>query len=172
MTTAEDILIGSNAEELTAWSANGSWGFFRTMLRDVEMVEAARQFLPEGHPGKVGLQGIICRALDIMQFRWHGGRCGRGHTATVMLCADQMRLTNRFGSFSDLPQARERTKTMLEQVVRNDMESPLVAPGCKDPQAHRCLLRAWSELDKVGPENKAVEDALTIAFLSHNRTSR
>lgn len=164
-TMAEDILAGFNAEELAAWSKNGCWGSFRTNLRELEMIEAARGCLPEGHPAKQGLlQGTVDRCLNKVVSSYKG--YGR------MLCADQMRLLNLTLMFRDAPQARKQIKTILDKEMEKDAGEMKAAPGCQDPQAHWRLLRTWSTLNTEDHDNRVVEDVITDAIFSHNRKKR
>lgn len=163
--SAEDILSGFDEENLRAWSVDGRWGTFRMMLRDIEMVDAARVYLPEGHPAKEGLQGNIDRCIDKLVSSYYG------HIGN-MICCDQLRLFRLFRLFREVPQAKERIKGLLDQEVKKDVGEPIAAPGCQHPQAHRSLLKIWNTLDTEDYENMVVEDAIADAFLSHNRESR
>ncbi|KAL8752326.1 MAG: hypothetical protein Q9184_005766 [Pyrenodesmia sp. 2 TL-2023] len=172
MDTPQEILRDFNPEELALPSTQGRWDYFRTLLDDVEMVVAAREFVPEGHSVKAGLQGHICRFLGMT----HAACQQRhGHNSSKMLCADQMRLVNLFAALKGLPQARARIKEIIDDEIRNDtdkQDSIRVIPGCKDSQAHRSLLDIYNALGSGNNENKAVESAVIKAILSHNRQAQ
>lgn len=172
MDTAPEILRDSNAEKLAILSANTHWNCFRIMLRDVEMVIAARDFIPEGHSVKAGLQGHIYRFVALTLSACQ--QC-RGLESSRMFCADQMRLVNLFGTLKALPQARAQIKKILDEEIRNDasqMNKLKGIPGCRDPHAHRNLLNIFSALRPGDFENSAVEDAIIKAFISHNPEAR
>ncbi|KAL8918149.1 MAG: hypothetical protein Q9208_007501 [Pyrenodesmia sp. 3 TL-2023] len=172
MDTSHEILRDFNPEELALLSTKGRWDYFRTLLEDVEMVVAAREFVPEGHSAKAGLQGHICRFLGMT----HSACQQRhGHNSSKMLCADQMRLVNLFGALKGLPQARARIKKILDDEIQNDtdkLDNLRGIPGCKDSQAHRSLLDIYNALGSGDNENKAVEDAIVKAILSHNKKAQ
>ena len=102
-----------------------------------------------------------------------------------------MRLITLFDSSRDLPYAKDHIKSILRKQFdrmrlpsaheahgrsdsENYMRSPTAqeAPGCRDPQAHRGLLKIWLELETDNADNTAVEEAVRTAFLSHSRPRR
>lgn len=163
-----EILLEFDSDELAVLSTEGLWGSFRSALEDVETIATARIYLPEGHAMQSRLQGVLHRFLIKLE--------NRQTRITPMLCVDQMRLLTLFDSFKGLPQAKEQIKFMLQQQSdippspdesRNNIAQE--APGCRDPQAHRGLLKTWLGLDTDNADNKAVEEAVRTAFLSHSR---
>ncbi|KAL8916891.1 MAG: hypothetical protein Q9208_008293 [Pyrenodesmia sp. 3 TL-2023] len=162
------ILLEFDSDELAVLSTEGLWGSFRSALEDVETIATARIYLPEGHTMQLRLQGMLHRSLVKLENRQTSG--------SPMLCVDQMRLFTLFDSFKSLPQAKEQIKSMLQRqsdIPRSPDEPRSTvaqeAPGCRDPQAHRGLLKTWMELDTDNDDNKAVEEAIRTAFLSHSR---
>ncbi len=172
MDTANQILRDFNTEQLALLSVETRWGYFRMLLEDVEMVVAAREFVPEGHSVKAGLHNHIGRFLGMTHAACQQHR---GLDSSKMFCADQMRLVNLFGALKGLPHARTRIQKILDEEIRNDAyetKKLKEIPGCRDPRAHRSLLDIFSSLGSGDSENSPVEDAIIKAFLSHNPKSQ
>ncbi|CAO1605083.1 hypothetical protein XANCAGTX0491_008615 [Xanthoria calcicola] len=178
------ILLEFDSDELAVLSNEGRWGSFRSALQDVEAIATARIYLPEGHATRLHLQGILRSFLVEMQTKYHDGR-------SPMLCTDQMRLITLVDYVKDLPQEKEQIKNNLREQLntlrssiaqetprssdaQDNLQSSItqVAPGCRDPEAHRGLLKTWLELDSNNADEKVVEEAVRIAFLSHSRPRR
>ncbi|KAI4142354.1 MAG: hypothetical protein L6R39_004969 [Caloplaca ligustica] len=94
MEAPEHILLEFDHEELARLATHDGWGHFRTTLKDIEMVAVAREFLPQGHSTKAGLQDTICRSLGKVDSLY----CSRP-PEHQLLCADQLRLLNLYTTF-------------------------------------------------------------------------
>ncbi|KAI4173116.1 MAG: hypothetical protein LQ346_008477 [Caloplaca aetnensis] len=159
------ILLEFDSEELAVLSTEGGLGSFRSALADVETIATANIYLPEGHAMQSRLHGLVSRFLNTLANRQTAG--------SPMLCVDQMRLFTLSDALKDLPQAKEQIKSMLQRQFDNPQSSLAQdAPGCRDPQAHRGLYNTWMELDTNNADNKAVEEVIRNAFLSHSRPRR
>ncbi|KAL8656475.1 MAG: hypothetical protein Q9226_002648 [Calogaya cf. arnoldii] len=82
----------------------------------------------------------------------------------------QLRLQGILQSFLTKLQTQHNDAAVLKTTCRSPITQE--ASGCRDPPAHRGLLKAWMELDSDDADKKAVEESIRVAFLSHSRPKR
>ncbi|KAL8903036.1 MAG: hypothetical protein Q9207_004193 [Kuettlingeria erythrocarpa] len=165
MEKGEQILLEFDQANLATWTEEGGWGCVRKFLADIETAVTAREGLPDDNPSKAGLGNSIqnlCGLIQVYQQLLTS-------QTDKFLCADHIRLLVLYDILKELPLARTKIKKILDnEVKKDDADGAKEAPGCRNPQAHKSLLKIWSKLCSESVNNTVVNEVVITAFLSHN----